>query len=31
MTGTDGYIAPEAIIYKEYDNKAEIYSFGTML
>ena len=31
MTGTDAYLAPEVIRCKEYDNKADIYSFGTML
>ena len=31
MTGTDAYLAPEVIRCKEYDNKADIDSFGIML
>ena len=31
MTGSDSYLAPEVIRCKEYDNKADIYSFGIML
>ena len=31
MTETDAYLALEVIRCKEYDNKADIYSFGIML
>ena len=30
-TGTNAYLAPEVILSKEHDTKADIYSFGVML